>query len=177
MIVRPLCDADTAQIAGIHDHYVAHSTATMETAPPGAAEIAKRRLETLAKGLPHLVAETDGAVLGFAYAGHYRPRAGYRFALEDTVYVRPDSLRKGIGRALLTALIVACEATQARQLVAVLGDNSNGASVGLHEALGFRVVGTLPSVGFKLGRWCDQILMQRALGAGDLTSPEPRVGE
>jgi phosphinothricin acetyltransferase len=177
MIVRPSRDADAPQIAAIYDHYVARSTATMETEPPGAAEMAKRRLETLGKGLPHLVAEADGALLGFAYAGFYRPRAGYRFAVEDTVYVRPDSVRKGIGRALLTALIAACEATQARQMVAVLGDNSNGASVGLHEALGFRVVGTLPSVGFKLGRWCDQILMQRAIGPGNSTLPEPRVGE
>ena len=175
MIVRPSRETDTAAIAAIYDHYVTRSTATMELTPPGADEIARRRREILDKGLPHLAADDGGEVLGFAYATFYRPRLGYRFTLEDTVYVKPDSVRKGIGRALLTALIAACEAAGGRQLVAVIGDETNVATVGLHHALGFHVVGRLPAVGFKFDRWTDQLLMQRALMPGDLAPAERRM--
>ncbi|MCM0019279.1 MAG: N-acetyltransferase family protein [Tagaea sp.] len=175
MIVRPSRETDAAAIAAIYDHYVVRSTATMELTPPGVAEIAKRRRDILDKGLSHLVAEADGEILGFAYASFYRPRPGYRFALEDTVYVKPDSVRKGIGRALLTALIAACEAAGARQLVAVIGDDANVATIGLHAALGFRIAGRLASVGFKFDRWTDQVLMQRALAPGDAALAERRM--
>jgi L-amino acid N-acyltransferase YncA len=175
MIVRPSRETDATAIAAIYDHYVTRSTATMELKAPDSVEIAKRWRDTLDKGLPHLVADADGEVLGFAYAMLYRPRAGYRFTLEDTVYVKHDSIRKGIGRALLTALIAACETAGARQLVAVIGDDTNRATVGLHAALGFQIAGRLASVGFKFGNWTDQVLMQRALGPGGTRRPSDDI--
>lgn len=175
MIVRPSRETDAADIAAIYDYYVTRSTATMELTPPGVAAIAKRRLDILDNGFPHLVADVGGEVLGFAYASLYRPRPGYSFTLEDTVYVKPDSVRKGIGRALLTALIAASEAAGARQLVAVIGDDANLATIGLHAALGFGIVGRLPSVGFKFDRWTDQVLMQRALAPGAEALAERRM--
>jgi phosphinothricin acetyltransferase len=163
--VRAARDTDIPEIAGIYGHYVRTALATFETEPPDAAELARRRQEVLARGLPYLVAELQGRVAGFAYAAPYRPRPAYRFTVENSVYVHPDQARKGVGRLLLTELIAACEAAGCREMVAVIGDTGNAASIGLHEALGFRHVGVLRSVGFKFGRWVDTVLMQRSLGA------------
>ncbi|WP_298725104.1 GNAT family N-acetyltransferase [uncultured Ferrovibrio sp.] len=171
LIVRPSHESDIPAIAAIYGHHVLHGSASFEEVPPDAAEMARRRSEILAKGLPYLTAELDGKVVGYAYAGPYRTRIAYRFTLEDSIYVAPDAPRRGIGRALLSDLIARCAALGYRQMVAVIGDTCNTPSIGLHAALGFRVVGTLPSVGFKHGRWVDSVFMQRPLGPGDATLP------
>ena len=171
MIVRASRDTDVPRIAAIYAHHVRHGLASFEEIPPDDAEIAKRRLDIVAKGFPYLVAEVDDELLGYCYASLYRTRVAYRFTLEDSVYVAPTAIRRGVGRALLGALIPACEAVGARQLIAVIGDSANRSSIGLHEAFGFVRVGLLPAVGFKFGRWVDSVLMQRALGAGNATAP------
>ncbi len=170
--VRSATDADMDAVAAIYAHYVLYGTGTFETAPPSAEEMGRRRGEVLARGLPYLVAEaSDGAVLGYAYATAYRPRAAYANTVENSVYVHRDMVGRGIGRALLRAVIGACEARGFRQMVAVVGDSANLASVRLHEALGFRQIGTLRSVGRKHGRWLDTVLLQRPLGDADTTPP------
>jgi phosphinothricin acetyltransferase len=165
--IRAARDTDIPDIAEIYGHFVRVALATFETEPPDAAEMARRRQDVLACGLPYLVAELDGHVAGYAYAARYRPRPAYRFTVENSVYVHPDHARKGLGRLLLTELIAACKAAGCREMVAVIGDSGNAASIGLHEALGFRHVGVLRSVGFKFGRWVDTVLMQRSLGERD----------
>ena len=162
--VRAARDADVAEIAAIYGHYVRTALATFEVDPPDAAEMARRRAGVLAHGLPYLVAELEGSVAGYAYAAPYRLRPAYRFTVENSVYVHPAHAGKGLGRLLLSGLIAGCEAAGARQMVAVIGDSGNAASIGLHAALGFRHVGVLRSVGFKSGRWVDTVLMQRPLG-------------
>src|SRR5690606_23868421 len=147
----------------IYAHHVTHGLASFEEVPPDLPEIGQRREAVLAQGLPWLTAEMDGAVVGYAYATPYRTRSAYRYALENSVYVAPDQARRGIGRALLARLITLCEAGGYRQMIAVIGDSANRASIGLHEALGFRRVGLLPAVGFKFGRWVDIVIMQRPL--------------
>lgn len=170
--IRSATDADMEAIAAIYAHHVLHGTATFETEPPSAAEMLRRRAEMLARGLPYLAAAApDGTVLGYAYATAFRPRAAYRNTVENSVYIRHDQVGRGIGRALLQTLIAACEAGGFRQMVAVVGDSANLASIGLHEALGFRTVGTLRSVGRKHGRWLDTVLLQRPLGEADATVP------
>ena len=172
VVVRPSRDDDVAVIAAIYAHHVLHGLASFEEAPPDEAEIARRRADVLARGLPHLVAvDADGAVLGYAYAGSYRPRPGYRYTVEDSIYVRPDAVGSGVGTALLPVLIERATARGARQMVAVIGDSANAPSIRLHARFGFRMVGTLDAVGFKLGRWVDGVLMQRALGEGSGTLP------
>jgi phosphinothricin acetyltransferase len=165
-LIRPSRDEDIPAIAGIYAHAVVHGTASFELDPPDEAEMARRRAALLDGGFPHLVAEIDGAVAGFAYAGPYRPRPAYRFTVEDTVYVAPDRHRTGVGRALLSGLIGTCEASGFRQMVAVIGDSASRGSIGLHAALGFRRAGLLEAVGWKHGRWRDVVLMQRVLGEG-----------
>jgi len=165
---------DLAAICAIYAHHVRYGLATFEEEPPDVAELARRRAELLARGLPHLVAELDGAVAGYAYAGPYRPRPAYRHTVEDSVYLAPEHIGRGVGRALLAQLIFACTAAGYRQMIAVIGDSANAPSIGLHAALGFREVGLLRAVGFKLGRWVDTVLMQRALGPGDTELPSPR---
>ncbi|GJD95585.1 GNAT family N-acetyltransferase [Methylobacterium iners] len=164
---------DLAAIAEIYRPHVLHGSATFETVPPSAAEMAARREAILAAGLPYLVAERDGRLLGYAYAGPYRARPAYRHTVENSVYVREGSGRQGAGGALLAALVARCEAGPWRQMVAVIGDSANAASIALHARHGFRVVGTLEAVGFKHGRWVDTVLMQRALGAGAGGDPPP----
>jgi phosphinothricin acetyltransferase len=166
MIVRPSSEADVPAITAIYAYHVRHSLATFEIDPPDAGEMARRRLEVLKLGLPYLVAEIEATVAGYAFARPYRSREAYRFTVEDSIYVHPDHMRKGIGRLLLPALIAGCEQAGCRQIVAIIGDSGNTASIGLHEACGFRHAGVLRSVGFKFGRWVDTVFMQRALGAG-----------
>jgi L-amino acid N-acyltransferase YncA len=153
---------------------VLHGLASFETEPPDEAEMRRRRTDVLAQGLPYLVAERQGLVLGYAYAGTYRPRAAYRDTVENSIYLRPDVTGQGIGRRLLAALIEACEARDLRQMIAVVGDSSNLASIRLHQACGFRLIGVLEAVGYKYGRWVDSVLLQRRLGRGDDTPPATR---
>jgi len=178
--VRDSRPSDMAAIAAIYAHHVRHGFGSFEEEAPDAQELERRRQEILAKGLPYLVAEdAAGAVLGYAYASPYRTRSAYRFTLENSIYVAPEQARGGIGRALLAALIGRCTALGYRQMIAVIGDTGNDASIGLHAALGFARAGVLRSVGYKRGRWIDCVLMQRPLGGGDAGRPEehrrPRV--
>ena len=172
VLVRPSTEADLPAIQAIYAHHVRTGLASFEELPPDLAEMARRRAELSGRGMPHLVAEADGRVLGYAYAGPYRTRIAYRFTVEDSVYVAPDATGRGLGRLLLARLIADCEALGARQMVAVIGDSGNLGSIRLHAQAGFRQAGTLRSVGFKLGRWVDSVLMQRPLGPGDGAPPD-----
>lgn len=165
--VRPSGDGDVTAVAEIYRHHVQHGSASFETDPPTETEMAARRAAILARSLPYLVAAEGDTVVGYAYAGPYRARAAYADTVENSIYVRPDLVGHGIGRPLLTALVAACEALDLRQMVAVVGDSANQASIRLHERCGFRRVGVLQSVGWKHGRWLDSVLLQRALGHGD----------
>ena len=170
--IRPAKTADIPAITRIYAHAVEHGTASFELTPPDEAEMARRMRALLDKDFPYLVAEVDGVFAGYAYAGPFRSRPAYRLTVENSVYIAPDTHRRGIGRALLAALIEAAQANGFRQMIAVIGDSTKqAASIGLHEALGFRHVGTLADVGFKHGRWLDSVLMQRELGAGGKTNP------
>ena len=169
--IRPAQPRDLAAITRIYDHAVRHGTASFEIEPPDEREMARRYEAIRAGGYPYLVAELDGAIVGYAYAGPYRARAAYRWSVEDTIYVAPSSQRRGIGRALLERLIADAEAGGFRQMIAVIGDSANAASIELHRAAGFRMVGTFDNVGFKFSRWLDSVLMQRPLGAGAMEMP------
>jgi phosphinothricin acetyltransferase len=171
VVVRDSVEADVAQIAEIYAHHVTYGLGSFEEIPPSQDELARRRREVLERGHPYLVAEAGGRLLGYAYAGPYRTRSAYRFSVENSVYVGPGTARKGVGRLLLGALIERCTAAGVRQMVAVIGDSGNAASIGLHAAMGFRHVGTLAAIGWKHGRWVDGVLMQRALGAGGDSPP------
>jgi phosphinothricin acetyltransferase len=172
MIVREATEADASDLAAIYRDAVLHGFGTFEEEPPTAVDMDARRRAVQDKGLPYLVAEVDGRVLGFAYAGPFRPRAAYRYTLEDSVYVSPDAKGQGVGRAVLSAVIEACEALGIRQLMAVIGDTQNAGSIGLHKALGFEQTGVGKSVGFKHGRWVDIVHMQKALNGGDTRAPD-----
>jgi phosphinothricin acetyltransferase len=163
-LIRAARDADVPAIAAIYEYYVRASLATFETDPPGADEIGRRRQDVLAHELPYLVAELEGAVAGYAYARPYRPRLAYRFTVESSVYIHPAHARQGLGRILMAEVIAACGKAGCRQMIAVIGDADNTASIGLHRALGFQHVGVFRSVGFKFERWVDTVLMQRRLG-------------
>lgn len=168
---RPATPADLDAIHSIYAHHVLNGLASFEEAAPPVEEMRRRFDEVAARGLPYLVLELEGAVAGYGYCSPYRARSAYRYALEDSVYVRPDAIGRGVGRALLAALIARCAGLGYRQLVAVIGDSANSASIALHAGQGFLRVGTLRSVGFKFGRWVDSVIMQRALGAGDAAPP------
>jgi L-amino acid N-acyltransferase YncA len=170
--IRPAAPHDLAAITRIYDHAVRHGTASFEIEPPDEAEMARRQQALLAGGFPYLVAEQDGMVAGYAYAGPYRARPAYRWSVEDSIYLDPRMQGRGIGRTLLERLIVEAQARKFRQMIAVIGDSANAPSIELHRALGFRLVGTFDNVGFKFGRWLDSVLMQRPLGEGAGTVPE-----
>jgi phosphinothricin acetyltransferase len=160
-------------ITAIYRWAVLNGTASFELEPPHAAEMLRRFEAVTQAGLPYLVADVDGQIAGYAYASAYRTRPAYRCTVEDSVYVAPERQRQGVGAALLAALIEACAAKGYRQMIAVIGDSAQQASIGLHRALGFTLCGTLRAVGFKHGRWLDSVLMQRQLGEGDRTPPRP----
>jgi phosphinothricin acetyltransferase len=171
LIVRASTDADVARCAEIYAHHVLHGTASFEVDPPDQAEMARRRASVLALGLPYLVAESEGRVLGYAYASNWRPRPAYKFSVEDSIYIDKDAVGRGVGKALLPVLIEQCTALGKRQMVAVIGDSAQTPSIRLHQGCGFEMVGTIKSIGFKFGRWLDSVLMQRALGPGDTKPP------
>ena len=162
-------DMDTIQ--GIYAHHVRTGLASFELVPPSVAEMENRRATILAHGLPHIVAELDGKVVGYAYAGPYRPRPAYRHTIEDSVYVALAFGGRRIGTALLSDLIVRCERGIWRQMIAVIGDSDNLGSIALHRRLGFQQTGVLQAVGYKFGRWVDSVIMQRMLGTGDTSAP------
>ena len=169
--IRESCDADIEAIAPIYAHSVATEAASWEYEAPSAEEFARRRLDVIAKGFPYLVAVNAGRVIGYAYASSYRARMGYRFVVEDSVYVHRDFQGQGIGKQLLETLIKACEQRGYRQMIAVIGDSENEGSIKLHERCGFQMVGTFKSIGFKFGRWLDSVQMARSLGAGNSNLP------
>ena len=171
LLIRPSCDDDIASIAAIYGHHVLNGVASFEEVPPSPEEMAKRHAELVGRGLPYLVAERGGRVLGYCYAGPYRARIGYRFSLEDSIYIHPDEVGRGIGRALLGQVIERAAELGYRQMVAVIGGSETIGSIRLHTALGFTHVGVLTNIGFKFGRWVDSVLMQRPLGPGGDTLP------
>lgn len=165
--VRALADADLPAVQAIYAHHVLHGLASFEEEPPPVEEMRTRWRKVLDLGLPYLAAELDGAVVGYSYASAYRPRAAYRFTIENSVYVRESLAGRGIGKALLDELIARCGAGPWRQMVAVIGDCANEASIALHRRCRFRMIGILEAVGHKHGRWVDSVLMQRALVASE----------
>ena len=173
--IRDSRGGDVPAIHEIYAHHVLTGTASFELTPPEAVEIARRRAATLAAGYPYFVAEIGGRVAGYSYAGPYRPRPAYRDTVENSVYVADWAQRRGVARALLQALIAACEATGRRQMIAVIGDSGHEASIRLHQALGFVHVGVLRGVGYKHDRWLDTVLMQRTLGLGDSVPPAAAI--
>jgi phosphinothricin acetyltransferase len=170
-LIRPASPADIPAITAIYRPAVLHGTASFEVDPPDEAEMRRRFDALTGAGFPHVVAELEGRVAGYAYAGAYRPRPAYRFSVEDSIYVAPDAQRRGVGQALLSHLIETCTLSGFRQMIAVIGDSAQHASIGLHRRNGFTFSGTIHSVGFKHGRWLDGVIMQRALGEGDTTQP------
>ena len=171
VIIRPAASADIGAITRIYADAVVHGTASFEIEPPDEAEMLRRQTALLQNGYPYFAAEIEGLVAGYAYAGPYRARPAYKWSVEDSVYVAPDMHRKGIGALLLRALITASAERGYRQMIAVIGDSAQTASIAVHERAGFRHIGTLRSVGFKHGKWLDTVLMQRALGDGDTSAP------
>jgi phosphinothricin acetyltransferase len=169
--VRDAAAPDLPFIQAIYAHHVLTGSASFEEVPPDLAEIERRYRDITGRGLPYVVAELDGRVGAYAYAGPYRARPAYRHTVEDSVYVDRDAVGRGLGRAALAAVIGRVTSLGYRQMIAIIGDSGNAASIGLHQALGFQHAGTLRSVGFKFGRWVDSVLMQLALGAGDRESP------
>ncbi len=171
MIPRDATPEDAAALAAIYGHHVLHGLGTFEEIPPDAAAMAGRLATVRAVGLPYLVAEQAGGLLGFAYASPFRTRAAYRFVAEDSVYVAEGQAGRGVGKALLGAVLERCATLGVRQMIAVVGDSENAASLGLHRSLGFEVRGVMPAVGFKHGRWVDIVMLRKALNGGETLPP------
>lgn len=165
-LIRPCTAQDLSAVQAIYAHAVEHGTGTFELQAPSLQEMARRLADVQAKGLPWLVAQFEGRVLGYAYANAFRPRPAYRYFLEDSIYLAPEAQGQGMGRLLLVELVARCTAAGARQLLAVIGDAKNQASIGVHRSCGFEHTGVLQHAGWKFGRWLDVVLMQRALGPG-----------
>jgi len=172
--IRPADLRDLAEITEIYGAAVRHGTATFELDPPDEGEMTRRYEALRCRGYPFLVGANATGILGYAYAGPYRSRPAYNWTVENSIYVNPRSHRQGIGRALLASLIEHSQAREFRQMIAIIGDSANTASIELHRAAGFRMVGTFDNVGFKFGRWLDSVLMQRPLGTGAQTPPDQR---
>ncbi len=171
-LIRPSIDTDLPAMQAIYAHHVLHGTGSFETEPPTVADLGARRADVLAKKLPWLVIEAGGAVQGYAYANWFKPRAAYRFSVEDSIYMAAQASGKGLGKLLLTELLAQLERGGIRKAMAVIGDSTNAGSIGLHRACGFAHVGVMKSCGWKFGAWRDIVLMEKTLGAGDTTSPE-----
>src|SRR5437588_12079067 len=169
--IRAATPADVPVITRIYAHAVRYGTASFELEPPDEAEMTRRQRALLDGGYPYLVAEIDGSVAGYAYAGPYRTRPAYRYTVENSVYIAPEAHHRGIGRALLDRLIAECDARNYRLMIAVIGDSAQTPSIELHRAAGFRMVGAFEAVGYKFDRWLDSVLMQRPLGKGSSAPP------
>jgi phosphinothricin acetyltransferase len=170
-LIRPSTEQDIPAITTIYGHHVLHGTGTFEIDPPSQQEMTARRADVLAKGLPYLVVEEAGQVLGFAYCNWFKPRPAFRFSAEDSIYMAPNAHRQGLGRALLAELCARAERAGVRKLIAVIGDSANTASVGLHQTLGFTPVGTIAACGWKFERWLDMVLMEKPLGLAHSQAP------
>ena len=170
--IRPAVDSDIAAITAIYAHHVLNGTGTFETTPPDEKDMAARRADVLARGLPYLVLEDAGAVIGFAYCNWFKPRPAYRFSAEDSIYLAAAAAGKGLGRLLLTELMAQAERCGVRQMLAVIGDSNNLGSIGVHRSCGFEHTGVLRSSGWKFERWLDVVLMQRSLWLGDSAAPQ-----
>jgi L-amino acid N-acyltransferase YncA len=170
--IRPATEADLPAVTEIYEHAVRFGTATFELIPPDLAEMTRRFNALTDGGFPYLAASVDGDVIGYAYAGPYRPRPAYRFTVENSVYLKPSIHRRGIGLQLMQRLIAESEARGYRQMIAVIGDSANAGSIGVHIRCGFEMIGTHRNVGLKFGRWLDTVMMQLALGEGGTTVPE-----
>lgn len=171
-IIRPSLPEDIPAIAAIYAHHVLGGTGTFELEPPSQSDMAERRADVLAKGLPYLVAADGKKVLGFAYCNWFKPRPAYRFSAEDSIYMAPDAQGRGLGRALLTELAAQAEKAGVRKLIAVIGDSANTGSVAVHRSVGFSLVGVLKSCGWKFDQWRDVVMMDKALGLGDTSPPQ-----
>ncbi len=171
-IIRPSPPEDLSAITAIYQHHVLNGTGTFEIEPPSQEDMTARRADVLGKGLPYLVIEENGQVLGFAYCNWFKPRPAYRFSAEDSIYLAPNASGKGWGRLLLAELCRAAEVAGIRKLIAVIGDSANEGSIGVHKSLGFQSVGVVKSCGWKFNRWLDIVMMEKALGHGDNRSPE-----
>ena len=169
--IRPTTTDDLPAITEIYEHAVRYGTATFELIPPDLTEMTRRFDALMEGGFPYFSAAIEGRVIGYAYAGAYRPRPAYRFTVENSVYLQPSTHRRGVGLRLLQRLIAECESRGYRQMIAVIGDSANAGSIGVHTKCGFQMIGTHPDVGFKFGRWLDTVMMQRALGDGSTTLP------
>ena len=170
--IRDVEDGDLPAIQAIYAHHVLHGLASWEETPPDLDEITKRCRALLADGFPYRVAVRDGHVVGYAYAGKYRPRPAYRHTVENSIYIAEDARGGGIGTRLLSDLIDICTAMGFRRMVGIVGDSDNAPSIRLHEKAGFTMVGIIPACGYKAGQWLDQVLLQRALGPGETTPPD-----
>lgn len=173
--IRPATEADMAQVQAIYGYYVTRTAASFEEEAPDVAEMERRRHLVVERGLPFLIAEEKGEVLGYTYAGPWRQRSAYRYTVEDSIYVAPFVQGRGLGRALLGALVERCAELGYRRMIAVIGDSANQGSIGLHRALGFRQEGVLRGVGLKFGRWVDVVMMHRVLGGDDRLLPDGRI--
>ena len=172
LLIRHSTLADLPAITAIYGWNVLNGTGTFELDPPDQTEMSRRRDDVLFKGLPWLVVQRDGIVLGYAYANHFRPRKAYRFCLEDSIYLAAEAKGQGLGRLLLAELMARCEALGARQMLAVIGDSANLGSIGVHRTLGFEHIGVLKAAGWKFDQWRDVVMMQKALGTGSSTVPK-----
>jgi len=171
MQIRPAALDDLAAVQAIYSHHVMHGLGTFETDPPSLEEIERRYLQITGDGFPYLVVTEAERVLGFAYANHFRTRAAYRNTVEDSIYIAAESMGRGVGKALLDALIERCTELGLRQMLAVIGDSANAGSIGVHRRCGFEHTGVMEAVGRKFDRWVDVVIMQRALGPGATTPP------
>jgi len=171
LLIRPSTAADLPAVTAIYAWNVLNGTGTFELEVPDTSEMARRRDDVLSKGLPWLVAQRDGVVVGYAYANHFRPRLAYRFCVEDSVYLSAEARGQGLGRLLLAELLARCEAAGARQMLAVIGDSTNLGSIGVHRTLGFEHIGTMKAAGWKFERWLDVVIMQKSLGMGASVAP------